>query len=315
MSPKAAELQEIRVDLIDRNPENPRILFRSGELDQLLESIRQYGVQVPVSVYKEGKRYVLIDGERRWRCSVKLNRDTIPALVQEKPAPLTNLLLMFNIHALREQWDLLTIALKLPRVIKLLTNQNGAPPNERQLASQTGLSLGIIRRCKLLLDLPDAHKDTILEELKKPKREQKLTEDFFIEMERALKTVERAMPQALRDKEATRQVLIQKYRAGVIPNIVQFRLVPKIARAGKVSADPAAAAGALRKLFTANSFGIEAAYHASVSEAYTERDLLVRLEALETRLADLRPNQVDDQLRTRLKQLLDVVRRLLEAHA
>src|SRR5271155_5606646 len=115
-----SELLEIRVDQIDRNPENPRIYFRAAELETLLSSIRKIGVQVPISVYRSHGRYVLIDGERRWRCSLKLNKKTIPALVQGKPDALGNLLFMFNIHALREQWDLLTIALKLPRVISLL---------------------------------------------------------------------------------------------------------------------------------------------------------------------------------------------------
>src|SRR6266571_6892115 len=128
-----SELRQIPVDLIDRNPENPRLVFRQNELDELLESIRLYGVQVPISVYKDRKRFVLIDGERRWKCCLKLNKKTIPALVQEKPDPLTNLLLMFNIHALREQWDYLTIALKLPRVIKLLTKDLGKEPNEREI--------------------------------------------------------------------------------------------------------------------------------------------------------------------------------------
>src|SRR5688572_20469193 len=99
-----ADLKDISVDLIDRNPENPRVFFRQEELDSLLDSIRQYGVQVPITVYRYRNRYTLIDGERRWRCSIKLNKKTIPALVQDKPDDLTNLLLMFNIHALREQW-------------------------------------------------------------------------------------------------------------------------------------------------------------------------------------------------------------------
>src|SRR5438552_16041821 len=87
-----SDLRQISVDLIDRNPDIPRILFRQGELEQLLESIRLYGVQVPVSVYRQGKRYVLIDGERRWKCALKLNNKSIPALVQDKPSPITNLL-------------------------------------------------------------------------------------------------------------------------------------------------------------------------------------------------------------------------------
>jgi ParB family chromosome partitioning protein len=149
-----SELRSISVDSIDKNPENPRVVFRPGELEELLESIRRYGVQVPIAVYKEKGRYVLIDGERRWRCCVKLNKKEIPALVREKPDALTNLLLMFNIHALREQWDLFTIALKLPRVIKLLSERSGRKPNERELADYTGLTRGMIRRCKLLWSYP-----------------------------------------------------------------------------------------------------------------------------------------------------------------
>jgi ParB family transcriptional regulator, chromosome partitioning protein len=45
-----SDLRQIPVESIHRNPENPRILFRQGELEQLLESIRLYGVQVLVTI-------------------------------------------------------------------------------------------------------------------------------------------------------------------------------------------------------------------------------------------------------------------------
>lgn len=309
-----SHLREIPLKLVDRNPENPRLLFRAGELDQLLGSIRTFGVQVPISVYREGSRFVLIDGERRWRCCLKLNKETIPALVQDKPPPLTNLLLMFNIHALREQWDLLTIALKLPRVIALLSERlDGQLPNERQLSEETGLSLGLIRRCKLLIDLPDRHKDTILDELQKPKAQQRLTEDFFIEMERALKTVGRAMPDAIVDIEATREALIHKYRTQTITNIVQFRKIAKIARAQSIDANPVTARKVLKRLFTNNKYSIEDAYTDSVSEAYTERDLVSRIESLISRLSEVDTEAVDEGIRQQLQVLLAQVNRLLQS--
>src|SRR6266498_204922 len=115
-----AELRQIPVEKIDRNTQNPRLIFRQEEIEQLLESIRLYGVQVPISVYKSGSRFVLIDGERRWLCCSKLNLRTVPALVQPEPSRLENLLLMFNIHSLREQWDFLTVAMKLPTIIELM---------------------------------------------------------------------------------------------------------------------------------------------------------------------------------------------------
>ena len=307
-----SHLQEISVERIDQNPENPRIFFRQEELDSLLDPIRQFGVQVPITVYKHRHRYTLIDGERRWRCSIKLNKPTIPALIQEKPDELTNLLLMFNIHALREQWDLLTIANKLPRIVDLLEERDGRPPTELALSQYTGLSRGVIRRCRLLMDLPDEYKQELLNELAKPKPEQKLSEDFFIEMERALKTVERAMPAVVADKNQVRWVLIDKYKAGVIENMVDFRDMAKIARAENVECDAEVAEQTLRRLFEKNKYSIKQAFKESVSEAYSERDVLTRINGLVTRLEQFKAGDLDEELHEALNALQDAVKRLLE---
>lgn len=312
VSASEATLVEIPVDRIDHNPENPRIIFRGPELNQLLQSIKRVGVQVPISVYKEGSRFVLIDGERRWRCCVKLNRKTIPALIQHRPDPLTNLLLMFNIHALREEWDLLTMASKLPRVIDLLERRLSRRPTETEVSEETSLKRSTIRRCKLLMDLPQHHIDDMLVELKKPKAEQRLTEDFFIEMERSLKTVSRALPEAIpnRDIEAARQVLIQKFRAGTIDNRTHFRNLAKIARAKGY--DEHSRIRALQKIFRNNSYSIRAAYQDTVADLYAEQDVLSRIRSLETRLDELRPDEIDDELRSQLLDLYKRIRVLLE---
>lgn len=308
----AAKLEQIGTDLIDRNPENPRLVFRPGELEDLLESIRVHGVQVPISVYKQGRRYVLIDGERRWRCSLKLNKATIPALVQPKPDALENLLLMFNIHSLREQWDLLTIALKLPRVIKLLTQKIGKEPTERDVSEQTGLNRSIIRRSKLLMELPREYKDQILDELNKPKAQQKITEDLFIEMERALKTVERAMPNVISNKDVVRRVLLKKYKKGIINNRVHFRDMAKIARAENVGYDTGAAAKELHRLFTDNDYSIEQAFQNSVGEAYKERDVGSRVSTLLNLLEEMEPDELDDDLKEKLSKLFERLKDILQ---
>ena len=49
------------------NPENPRLVFREDELFGLQESISLQGILVPLSVYRDRTRYVILDGERRWR--------------------------------------------------------------------------------------------------------------------------------------------------------------------------------------------------------------------------------------------------------
>lgn len=306
-------LRDLSIDLIDRNPENPRTIFRPQEMSSLLESIRKHGVQVPISVYKSDGRYILIDGERRWRCSIKLNRKTIPALIQPAPDSLTNLLLMFNIHALREQWDLFTIAAKLPRVIELLAKRLGKPPVEREISGETGLNVAVIRRCKLLIDLPDKHKDIIIRELQKPKAQQKFTEDFYIEMERSLKTVERSMPQVVAElgKEKIRERLIAKYKDGTITNRVDFRQIAKIARADRVSADTEKAANALIKLFSDNDVSIERAYSESVGAAYQERDVLTTVSSLAKQLQSIGFEELDAEMLEALRDLRDDLDRLL----
>ncbi len=300
-----AELTDVPIDKIDRNPENPRIFFRTAELETLLNSIRKHGVQQPIAVYKERGRFVLIDGERRWRCSLKLNKKTIPALIQEKPDALNNLLLMFNIHALREQWDLLTIALKLPRVIDLLRSRTSKEPTEREIVDETGLPRAAIRRSRLLMEMPQQYRDQLLADLQKPKSQQQLSEDFFIEMERALRTVERTLPQALPSKNRARDVLIDKYKKKVIANLVDLRCIPKIARASKVSADVKRAVSVLQKLFQPNNYSPKEAYEQSVSDAYTERELIGRIEAIVERLEALEFGSLEPSFRTSLGDLVE----------
>lgn len=267
---------------IDRNEDNPRLFFRSDELATLMSSIKQYGIQVPITVFAAGQRYHLIDGERRWRCADKLNLKRIPAIVQPEPSRLNNLLLMFNIHALREQWDYLTIANKLPEVIERFKDENGRAPNETELSSMTGLSRGQIRRCSFLLELPPKYKKQLLDELAKPKAEQQLSEDFFIEMERALKTVQNRVPEAVIDLDRARDALIEKFRRDVIGNITDFRKLSKIATSiANLGVKQTDAKAAIRLILTPNNNeSIEKVYAEHFELRYDERKIVLNLRAI-----------------------------------
>jgi ParB family chromosome partitioning protein len=76
-------LREIPVASITPNPFQPRKTFEAGALEELQASIAQYGVLVPILVRKRGDRYELIAGERRWRASAALHKETIPALLRD----------------------------------------------------------------------------------------------------------------------------------------------------------------------------------------------------------------------------------------
>ncbi len=77
--------REIPVNRIDPNPQQPRRIFDKQKLKELAQSIRIYGVLMPISVRPPNMnhRYVLISGERRWRAAKIAGLKTIPALVRE----------------------------------------------------------------------------------------------------------------------------------------------------------------------------------------------------------------------------------------
>lgn len=308
-----AELKNIPINLIERNPENPRLFFRQEELEKLLVSVKKIGLQVPISVYKDGNKYIIIDGERRWRTFLKLNLSSIPAIIQEKPSELENLLLMFNIHGLREQWDIYTIANKIERVIKLIHNKKKSEPTEDEISSETGMTRGIIRRCKLIIALPQRFKDLIKLELEKPKREQLFSEDFFLEMEQSIRAVERNYPTIIKDIDYVRDVLIKKYLNKTINNVTDFRKLTKIATANKnLNFSISKTENAIRTIFTDNKIGIIEMYKNTVENLYDDKfisnnafNFLSKLESLS------KESYLDKDLKDALLKIREQINNLL----
>jgi len=315
---KSGKLRLMPPDRILPNPENPRLFFRQEEMETLMVSINEYGVQVPVTVYQEGDVYHLIDGQRRWTCAKKLNLATIPAVVQEKPSPLENLLLMSNIHALREQWDYFTIASNLKRIMELFLEERGYEPNESDLSKQTGLTRGQIRRCQLLLDLPDHFKEMLTQELELPKPQQVISEDLFIEMERALKTVRNRLPEFEERLDEVRNTLVKKFRSGTIDSVTDFRQLSKIATAiDNIGIKKSKAERALNTLFDPdNDVSIREVYKHTVEFGYDERKAAQHVGFLNEYFAELiedkKRDLLDEDFIEQLRELYGRLKALLE---
>ena len=307
-----ADLKNLPIGKIKKNPENPRIFFREEEMDKLYISIKAKGLLVPISVYEDKGEFYIIDGERRWRTFIKRNYETIPAIIQDKPTELENLLLMFNIHGLREQWDIYTIAMKIERVFNLLADKLKRDPTELELSEETGMTRGVIRRCKMIISLPDKFKTLLGEELIKPKKEQRFREDFFLEMENSLKTVNNNFPETIAEVDNVRDVLIEKYLDKTINNVTDFRKLTKIATAWKninYSADETVKV--LNLLFTRNHIGISDVYEQTFSSLYGDRvfnnnakNFLLKLESIEI-------NDIDKQLREMLLMIKEKINSLI----
>ncbi|HEV7825903.1 MAG TPA: ParB/RepB/Spo0J family partition protein [Mycobacteriales bacterium] len=79
-----ARYREIPVTSISPNPKQPRTVFDEEALEELKASILEVGVLQPVVVRETMPgRYELIMGERRWRASQAIDRETIPAIIRE----------------------------------------------------------------------------------------------------------------------------------------------------------------------------------------------------------------------------------------
>ena len=76
-------VREIEIARIGPNPNQPRVQFDEGALDELAESIRERGVLQPILLRPEGEDYLIIAGERRWRAAQRARLHAIPALVRE----------------------------------------------------------------------------------------------------------------------------------------------------------------------------------------------------------------------------------------
>ncbi|MBR6428645.1 MAG: ParB/RepB/Spo0J family partition protein [Clostridia bacterium] len=76
-------IRSISVDLIDNNPDQPRKQFDEEKLGELAESIKQHGIVQPLILKKNGERYTIIAGERRFRAARLAEIREVPAIVRD----------------------------------------------------------------------------------------------------------------------------------------------------------------------------------------------------------------------------------------
>lgn len=79
--PTAGDQTEIAVELIERNPFQPRQDFDQAAINELVDSIRQHGVLQPLLVRPAGDGYQLIAGERRLISAKKAGLHQVPCRV------------------------------------------------------------------------------------------------------------------------------------------------------------------------------------------------------------------------------------------
>jgi len=166
---------KIGIDLIDPNPLQPRSVFQPERLAELAQSIRANGIIQPLVVQRNGLRYILIAGERRWRASQLAGLKTVPVLVRTaKELEVLELALVENvqrvdlspleqavsIERLHQQFNLTytEIAKRLGKAETTLHNTVRLlqlPPEARDALKAKDISEGHARQVLALKDMPE----------------------------------------------------------------------------------------------------------------------------------------------------------------
>ena len=111
-------INDIPLDKISPNPEQPRTTFDEDALEELAVTIRELGIIQPLSLRKiGGDRYQIIAGERRFRAAQKAGLSSVPAYIRSaNDAELTEMALIENIQ--REDLNAIEIALTFKKLIE-----------------------------------------------------------------------------------------------------------------------------------------------------------------------------------------------------
>ena len=139
-------VEMIKIIEIEPNKEQPRKKFNEEDLNNLSDSIKQYGVIQPIIVTKKEGYYEIVAGERRWRAAKKAGLDKIPCLVRtENEQTNREIALIENIQ--RKNLNPIEKAMGLRR---LLDDYN---LTQQELADKLGMSRSALTNNVRILNL------------------------------------------------------------------------------------------------------------------------------------------------------------------
>lgn len=149
------DIKEIPLSEIRPNPYQPRKTFNEEALNELAESIKNYGVFQPIIVKKGLRGYDLIAGERRLRASKIAGLTKIPAIVKEfTDDEMREISLLENIQ--RENLTAIELAWAYKGIIDNLDIR------QEDLAQKIGKSRSHVTNTLGLLNLPKSVQEMIL---------------------------------------------------------------------------------------------------------------------------------------------------------
>ena len=147
-------LLQLPVEAIERSPSQPRKRFDEARLEELSASIRQHGVVEPILVRREGGRYRILAGERRWRAAQRAGLKEIPAVLRDaSEREAFELALVENLQ--REDLN----AIEEAEAYEVLLDEHGL--TQERIAERVGKERSTVANALRLLRLPAEVRDLV----------------------------------------------------------------------------------------------------------------------------------------------------------
>ena len=148
-------IQTIAINQLQTNPFQPREKVKEGQLDELIRSIKIYGVLEPLVVAETPAGYQIIAGERRWQAAKLAGLKEVPVHVKKTtPQGMLEMALVENVQRV----DLNPI--ERAQAFQRLTREFNLPNSD--LADRIGKSPAFVSNTIKLLELPDAITDGLV---------------------------------------------------------------------------------------------------------------------------------------------------------
>ena len=140
------QVQKVPLDEIVSSPLQPRKRFAEGQLDELMQSIKELGIIQPLITRRVDGKLELIAGERRWRASQMLGLETVPVIEREATdQEVLEMALIENLQ--REDLDAIEEAAGYVKLAKDFSLK------QEQIARRVGKSRASVANAMRLLDL------------------------------------------------------------------------------------------------------------------------------------------------------------------
>jgi len=149
---------DIDIDSLQPNPLQPRGIITPESLVDLVDSIREHGILMPLVIAKTPAGYQIIAGERRWRASKLAGLKEVPVIIKETtPQGMLEMAIVENVQ--RSDLNPIDRAKAFERLISEFGLGNS------EISQRIGKSSAYISNSLRLLTLPDALKDGLLTSL------------------------------------------------------------------------------------------------------------------------------------------------------